>query len=369
MLGMLVKIRQYWDAQKNYFLSSRDSIMASNLSLLRKNSIIEMLFVGVFILLTPLLMPSWKPSYPYLLFLTMAVIDVVISHLYFRLRHNKTYDEVQLLCALFYIVTLAGCMAIDIMPSPEQNSTFFHIIIVALPSLFILPVELMFFMDICAEILYVLFLWIAKYPDYALSDSYSSIVGLTCSVIVMLIVSYLRVSEGLIRMRYIRQGTTDLLTNVLNRSEFELQMSRFFAGRVPADNEFCALIMFDIDSFKNINDTYGHQAGDHVLAAFGSLLRESFRSDDIIGRIGGDEFMVLLTKMHSESDAQALYRRIVAKAADLKDLPEGYHMTFSMGVAELHGTSNYEELYRIADEALYEAKSSTASCIIRKIDQ
>ena len=117
-----------------------------------------------------------------------------------------------------------------------------------------------------------------------------------------------------------------------------------------------ALIILDIDHFKRINDTYGHMAGDDALIRVAALLQENFRKDDIVGRPGGDEFIVYLKRV---PDAQMLAEkccRLCERIHDIK-LEDDQHLTISAGVAMANADTRYEALFRQADKALYQAKA------------
>lgn len=120
-----------------------------------------------------------------------------------------------------------------------------------------------------------------------------------------------------------------------------------------------AFYILDIDNFKNINDVYGHAAGDDVIIAFANILKEQFTGDAIIGRIGGDEFVVL-QQVSSEQEAQAKAAALVRTyhSAKRQNLCR-YAISASIGVAvTIHELVNFDTLYRNADKALYEAKKN-----------
>jgi diguanylate cyclase (GGDEF)-like protein len=121
------------------------------------------------------------------------------------------------------------------------------------------------------------------------------------------------------------------------------------------------LIMFDIDGFKRLNDTFGHEAGDAYLRELGTLLRERFRRDDVVCRYGGDEFVVVLPEATLESTldrARLLGEAVEKLSITHRGQPLGTN-TLSLGVAAFpaHGTSG-EALLRGADAALYRAKQN-----------
>ena len=134
----------------------------------------------------------------------------------------------------------------------------------------------------------------------------------------------------------------DPLTGVLTRGAFESRARQRAEKRNSA-----VLVLLDLDHFKDINDTRGHAAGDHVLASTGALLRRSLRQTDIVARYGGEEFALLLEDVTVPTTV-ALCERLLA------DLSAAVEVTFSAGVAPLDGS--FEEAFRHADAALYEAK-------------
>ncbi|MEG0598138.1 MAG: diguanylate cyclase, partial [Oscillospiraceae bacterium] len=115
-----------------------------------------------------------------------------------------------------------------------------------------------------------------------------------------------------------------------------------------------ALLMIDVDYFKTVNDTYGHMAGDNLLAAVATQLKSHIRGSDVAGRIGGDEFLVYLPDVESEDAALWKAQNLHAALGLLSPEPGAPHITASIGMAVFpHGTVEFSDLYRYADEALY----------------
>ena len=147
-----------------------------------------------------------------------------------------------------------------------------------------------------------------------------------------------------------RKAQTDLLTGLKNKTTTE-ELCR--ACIEDADGKDLALFVMDLDDFKHINDEQGHQAGDAVLKAFGATLLGCIRQDDIAGRIGGDEFMMLMSGVKDRTQAAGSAARIYTA---LKENPD-FNATCSMGIVLAKGGQmSYEELFGIADAALYTAK-------------
>lgn len=124
----------------------------------------------------------------------------------------------------------------------------------------------------------------------------------------------------------------------------------------------CAVLMLDIDHFKSVNDCHGHAAGDAVLSYFGALLQECVRDEDIMGRLGGEEFAMLLPNATVE-EAHAAAERIRTRFADspipVASLPAPLRCTVSIGLmVEVPARSAFDALLACADQALYQAKAS-----------
>lgn len=147
---------------------------------------------------------------------------------------------------------------------------------------------------------------------------------------------------------------TDHLTGLANRRRFERQLDREVARTVRYGRPFC-LLMLDIDQFKLVNDTHGHEAGDESLTRVGRILQEGTRGIDLAARIGGEEFGIILTETDLAGGVEVAERlRLAISSAEI---PVVRRITGSFGVAEcpLHAKTA-RELYTAADNALYEAK-------------
>lgn len=157
--------------------------------------------------------------------------------------------------------------------------------------------------------------------------------------------------------RVASQATTDALTDLPNRRSFDEELALEWR-RAQRIHDALALILLDLDEFKSINDTYGHQAGDHVLCQVGRVLGGGVRQLDLPARYGGEEFAVLVPETQL-AEAVDLAERLRGdlEAAHI-ELPDGrtFKVTASFGVAAMGSFERAEELVAAADEALYEAK-------------
>lgn len=154
--------------------------------------------------------------------------------------------------------------------------------------------------------------------------------------------------QRLKEQRLIEKASIDSMTGILNRKAVDHQIADRL---VSAKNGF--LFMIDIDNFKALNDTLGHAAGDEALIHFTSEIKNNFRSEDLIGRVGGDEFIVFMTDTDSEQAARHKAEQLLSRIAKW----EKATLSASIGIACYpKDGSTYEELYEAADAAMYQVK-------------
>lgn len=148
---------------------------------------------------------------------------------------------------------------------------------------------------------------------------------------------------------------TDRLTQVASREQVERQAERDLAA-CAVEGDPLSLLVFDVDHLKAINDTYGHQAGDAALQRICAIVRQSLRGSDTLGRIGGDEFVVLLPQT-VEAHARQIAGRIHAQLAHAR-AGEAGPLSVSIGVAEWRAPETYGAVFARADADLYDAKQA-----------
>ena len=155
---------------------------------------------------------------------------------------------------------------------------------------------------------------------------------------------------------YKTAATTDPLTGVLNRRGF-FEAAAIVMGRNRKSMVPVSVLAFDLDHFKSINDRHGHAVGDAVLQLFARVVRETMRADDVIGRLGGEEFVAVLPG--ALKDAAAAGERVRSALAAASIVRNGQHIaaTVSIGVASGSPSTAVDLLIARADEALYRAKT------------
>lgn len=167
-------------------------------------------------------------------------------------------------------------------------------------------------------------------------------------------------------------ASTDPLTGALNRLAFDSivksLVERYHVTSIPF-----SMLMCDLDHFKKINDSYGHQVGDRVLMAFVAECKNLFRKDDVIARYGGEEFVVILPRAslrNAVKRAKVLCKAVAARQylVDPERPNEKLSFTASVGVSALRGSDTVETIIKRADKALYEAKRTGRNRVVSEKD-
>ena len=183
-----------------------------------------------------------------------------------------------------------------------------------------------------------------------------------CSLVLALTLIAACASDLMKQMKEISE--VDFLTGLKTRRAFNEATSDLFSKVDRSPLPLCFVIV-DIDHFKQVNDNYGHQTGDLVIAALGGLIRNSSRKCDVLCRMGGEEFGILLWNADlagARIYAEAL--RVSFETLVVPDLPEKLRSTASFGVAILYPGEQFDQLYRRADKALYKAKSEGRNRVV-----
>lgn len=199
--------------------------------------------------------------------------------------------------------------------------------------------------------------WRSEIADFALAG---------IALLFLLIVGWAGVRASQARMQTLEMeeklrhaATTDELTGLLNRRAFlaalDTEITRSQRSGAPL-----ALALIDLDHFKSVNDRFGHAGGDEVLRRFADTARETMRAGDVVGRLGGEEFAVMMTDTDQVQSGIAgeRLRDAIAKRRIVLSTGALVPVTISVGVAHYHGGEERDRLIIRADEALYDAKDS-----------
>jgi diguanylate cyclase (GGDEF)-like protein len=194
--------------------------------------------------------------------------------------------------------------------------------------------------------------------SYALvSQSVGTVLGLAVALLMLAVLVRDVLAEAT------SKSETDMLSRLLNRGGFErhaeIALRDAMRSGVPV-----ALVIADLDHFKRINDNYGHASGDRVIETFAGFLRDAAANHHVAGRIGGEEFAIILPGTNlAAARLFAEGTRSAFGALPIDSLPSDHRCSASFGVAELYAGEDFSDLLRRADEALYRAKGGGRNCV------
>jgi len=224
-----------------------------------------------------------------------------------------------------------------------------------------------------AEVLIMLVLWIVphelnKYSE-ALVDAVLLVVLSTPAIYMWVIKPFVNArDEALSQISYLAH--VDPLTRLANRRLLSKHLEKIVADGVRHKDHGAALLI-DLDGFKPVNDIYGHETGDAVLVEIAERLRAIVRSEDVVGRLGGDEFIVLLHRLGAdEREARAKVQRISEKLIDSVKIPfeisdKKLYIGASIGIRFLYLEElDADTVIREADIAMYQAKQAGGGCAV-----
>ncbi|MEL7446933.1 MAG: GGDEF domain-containing protein, partial [Pseudomonadota bacterium] len=160
------------------------------------------------------------------------------------------------------------------------------------------------------------------------------------------------------------RASVDSLSGLLLRGEFENRVGDKLAESRER-NVSVALVIGDIDHFKQVNDIWGHQVGDQAISSFGAMISSMIRDTDIAGRIGGEEFCVLVWDVDQDIAARLAERlRVQTTYLQIGDQSLDVRLTASFGVAQQVDDEDYRSLFNRADKALYQAKQNERNTVM-----
>ncbi|MBP5574655.1 MAG: diguanylate cyclase [Bacilli bacterium] len=187
-------------------------------------------------------------------------------------------------------------------------------------------------------------------------DLVNTIIFTIVGIFLHIISSSARIREFILIKKINELKDIDELTGLKNKAALTSEINQF----ICADNKGKGLfIVLDIDFFKQINDTYGHDIGDVILKDLGDYLNNKFPKNAIVGRFGGDEFIVFIKDVNETAYASQIATEIYSEIADSIKLPNQDNLNVSLGVAIYKGQEkNYSEIFKKADIALYKTKAN-----------
>lgn len=259
---------------------------------------------------------------------------------------------------IFEIIVFFAAIMAGTFFSPDDLAVQFFVFLIILPMLYIERPLNSILMTIVATVAFCIVSCYVKWGNSYLAeiDLLNAAFCLAASIVFIYYVRSMHLKNIQAAVILQMQSEMDGLTGVLNKVSTESACENYL--QLMSDTQNASLLIVDIDDFKSVNDTLGHKQGDMLLKQIGYILRGIFREGDIVGRVGGDEFMVLMKNVHDPRIAEIKAEKILREISIIFGEYSTRHFGCSIGIAsnKMQGM-HFSEMYSQADKALYHAKN------------
>lgn len=290
-----------------------------------------------------------------LFYLIAFFYSVIVSILFFVLRRDSIIPQFIIYLSITMLFVFGGFIAQN---NPLMSATTFVVFLLITP-MFMIDKPFYMTIELCTAST-VFLIWMYHIKSYAIwrIDLVNVITYTLAGLFLNLIANAIRIREFVLTRKINIQKDTDEMTGLKNKGALTRKINEYLADDTTDKG---IMFMLDIDHFKTINDTYGHDTGDSVISQLGSFLGRKFRENEIVGRFGGDEFIVFVKNTDDKETALKLADEIVTGASENVRMPaENEKISTSIGIAIYNGIEkNYSELFKKADLALYKAKADS----------
>ena len=365
MYRSVVKHKQKNADINEYFEVCMDSINEGNLYMLRRACMYISIIYLLMIVIALIFVPDFKISWVHILMLPLMVIQYRIN--VYLLNHGPVSSQVTVIvCCTFYFWLAMVFILIDTVVYFDKQAYFVPMLILVFPALYIDRMYKYGWEELVAAVTFSAFSYTFK--DFTLfrRDVYMILGAYSVSMVLGHLILEMRSREALAMKELKGESSLDKLTHVFNKGALLSKIDLYFLQK-PED-DYCAMMILDLDDFKSVNDNLGHNTGDILLEHVGRLLLDSFRAYDITGRYGGDEFVVLMPQM---SDITILQSRCRALQKLLSNINLGNSEPFTMSIGAIISNSmrDSNEVFMMADDALYKSKiGGKNNCTIWSVD-
>ncbi len=348
-------LRERTEIQSEYFKKLSAENAKSNLYYMMFIAVSGIVLLTALIFITPHIIIGWSATTEYYLLYPVFLVFLIFSITAIKLKLTNYY-LIQSMCVAMYVLMFAGFILISIFPYPDNVQVYISLFIMTMPALFIIRPSITLTVSIVMGTLFSVLAYEYKPYYIACQDIFSTIAAILFSGVLSCFIVYVRVEDYIMKKKLFKMGNTDMLTSLYNKQGCEYYCQEYMDA--AGMEEHYTVIMMDMDNFKAINDTYGHVCGDNILRVFGGEIKGLFKADDVISRVGGDEFFILIKDM---SDIEKIRQKAVAVLKICERIGQKVNITLgsSIGIVTVKDTKlTFEDLYKLSDRLLYESKNS-----------
>ena len=287
------------------------------------------------------------------LYLTGFLYSVFAIVCFFLLKKDSIAAQLQIYLSMSFLFLFACFINLN---HPERNATTFVVLLLVTP-MFMIDKPYFMTIELCAAAaIFLIWMHGVKPIEVWRLDLINVVTFTVIGSFLNVIANALRIREFVLTRRIRIQRDTDEMTGLRNKGSLTREINRFLEDK---STDKGLLFVLDVDRFKSINDVYGHDAGDEVIIQIGRFLGRRFTDQDIVGRFGGDEFIVFIRNTDDLDRARTIANDLVQGVSESVRLPDqNTGVSVSIGIAAYKGQEkNYSEIFKKADIAMYQAKA------------
>ena len=286
-------------------------------------------------------------------YLIGLVYSVIAACFFFRLKNDSRIAQF-LIYASISLLLLFACLITQNKPNVPAT-TFIAFLLIMPMSTVHRPIYMTIELSVASTVFLVWMYHVKPYEVWQY-DLINVIIFTIVGIFLNIGADAVRIREFVLTRKINIQKDTDELTGLKNKGALIREINEFLADK---ETDRGVMFMMDVDKFKSINDTYGLDAGDDVIVQLGTYLGRRFAGEEIVGRFGGDEFIVFLRNTDDRENAAGIAADMIAGASEHVAMPEsGQRVSISVGIAVYNGDEkDYSEIFKKADTALYRSKA------------
>lgn len=352
-MKILRKIRNYicyCGIEKDEFNAVKKDAYRSNFEVWKILHIMLICAFG-FLFVNSLFSELLKINRPF--YLALFIYSVIVSVLFFVMKKDSMIAQFIIYLSIS-VLFLFGCLITQ--NKPDTPATMFVVLLLITP-MFMIDKPFFMAIEMCAASA-VFLIWMYAVKPYSVwkYDFVNIMIFLVVGIFIHIIANSLRIKEFVLTRKINIQKDTDDLTGLKNKGALTREINEYLSDKIQTKG---LMFLLDINHFKAINDTYGHDIGDDVIRQIGEFLSKEFNNGEIAGRFGGDEFIVFVKYTDDLNKAAEIAEDIWKGTSTGITLPDDrLSVSVSIGISVYHGlANNYSEMFKKADVALYQTKA------------
>ena len=287
-------------------------------------------------------------------YMVALIYSIASTSLLFFLKKDSLAAQLLIYFSIIMLLVL-GCFVSS--NKADTPSTTFFVFLIITPLFMIDKPYYTIGLLLLAATGFLIWMYQVENYDIWKMDFVNTMIFTPVGMFIHVLTNSVRIKEFVLIREINIQKDMDFMTGLYNKGALIRDINEYLADE---KNDKGMMLFLDIDYFKPINDTYGHAVGDEVIKQLGSYIEQKFTGDEIIGRFGGDEFIVFIKGHDDKEFASKLALEIADEAPNYLKVPDNAkRITVSMGICLYHGEEkDYLEIFKKADTALYKVKAN-----------